>query len=68
LEAPADVHSPIVVIIGSQNATVLGAALVVPGEFQINIAVPSLAPGIYPVTISVSGQSSQSGVVVPIAE
>ncbi len=66
LNGPIAVQSPVTVSIGSQNATVTGAALVYPGQFQINVVVPSLSAGENPVTISVGGQSSQPGVTIPI--
>jgi uncharacterized protein (TIGR03437 family) len=53
--------------IGSANAPVLGAALVAVGEFQVNIQIPSgLADGDYPLTIKVGGNSSQTGVIIPV--
>ncbi len=68
LSAPVSVQSTISATIGSQVATVLGAALVYPGEFQINIAVPTLSAGEYPLQVSVGNQSSQSGVVLPVGQ
>jgi uncharacterized protein (TIGR03437 family) len=66
LSAPLAVQSSISANIGGQNATVLGSALVAPGEFQINVVVPNLPPGNSPIAIGVGSQSSQSGVVIPI--
>jgi uncharacterized protein (TIGR03437 family) len=62
------VQNPVTVTIGGQNAAVGFAGLVASGEFQINVTVPGLAPGEYPVTVQVAGQSSQSGVVIPIGQ
>jgi uncharacterized protein (TIGR03437 family) len=56
----------VTVTIGGQAASVGFAGLVASGEFQINVVVPNLPPGEYPVTVSVNGQSSQSGVVIPV--
>ena len=52
--------------IGSANAAVSFAGLVASGEFQINITVPPLPPGEYPVVVTVNGQSSQSGIMIPV--
>jgi uncharacterized protein (TIGR03437 family) len=42
------------------------SGLVAPGEFQINITVPSLpASGNFPVTIQIDGRSSQPGILFP---
>jgi len=38
------------------------AALVAPGEFQINFQVPSMSPGLYPIAISVNGVSSPANI------
>ena len=43
------------------------AGLVAVGEFQINFAMPTLPAGNYNVTITTGGQTSQTGVVIPIA-
>jgi uncharacterized protein (TIGR03437 family) len=66
LSAPVSVRAPVAVRIGSADAQVLGAALVYPGEFQINIVVPELTPGDYPLAVVVRGQSSLPGVTIPI--
>lgn len=68
LSVPLAVQSQIAVTIGPQGATVLGAALVFPGEFQINIVVPNVPDGDNPLKISVGSQSSQSGVIIPIGQ
>lgn len=43
------------------------AGLTAVGEFQINIVVPNLPSGNYYVSVTTGGQSTQSGVVIPIA-
>jgi uncharacterized protein (TIGR03437 family) len=60
--------SGVTATIGTATATVEFAGLVAVGEYQINIVVPNLAPGEYPVVIRYNGQSSQGGVVVPITQ
>ncbi|HUA57713.1 MAG TPA: SBBP repeat-containing protein [Verrucomicrobiae bacterium] len=51
--------SGVTVTIGGVTVAAATAALVSPGEFQINFAVPaSLTPGVYPISISINGVSS----------
>lgn len=52
--------------IGSSPAAVEFAGLVAVGQFQVNLLVPQLAPGEYPITIRYNGQASQSGVLIPV--
>jgi uncharacterized protein (TIGR03437 family) len=53
--------------IGGQPATVTFAGLVGAGLFQVNATVPSgLTPGTYPVLVSTAGQTSQTGVLLPV--
>jgi uncharacterized protein (TIGR03437 family) len=52
--------------LGSANAGVLGTALVAVGEFQINIQIPSLPDGEYPLVVKVNGVATQSAVIIPI--
>jgi uncharacterized protein (TIGR03437 family) len=66
VSAPIVTSSPATVTIGGTNASVAFAGLVASGEFQINITVPPLPPGEYPVVVTVNGQSSQSGVIIPV--
>lgn len=54
------------VTIGGATATVQYAGLVATGLFQLNVVVPSVASGDQPIVVSANGQSSQSGVLVPI--
>jgi uncharacterized protein (TIGR03437 family) len=64
--APVVVPSTVTVTVGSSPAAVEFAGLVASGEFQINIVMPNLPAGEYPVVVQVAGQSSQSGVVIPV--
>jgi uncharacterized protein (TIGR03437 family) len=64
--APVVVPSAVSVTVGSAPAVVEFAGLVASGEFQINIVMPNLPAGEYPVVVQVAGQSSQSGVVIPV--
>jgi uncharacterized protein (TIGR03437 family) len=66
VNAAAPTRNPVTCTIGSANAPVGFSGLVASGEFQINITVPSLADGEYPLTCSEAGQASQGGVVIPI--
>jgi uncharacterized protein (TIGR03437 family) len=59
-------NGAVTVTLGSANVSVLGSALVAVGEFQINIQVPSLPDGEYPLLVKVNGVATQSGVVIPI--
>lgn len=52
--------------LGSTDVSVLGTALVAVGEFQINIQIPSLPDGEYPLVVKVNGSATQSGVIIPI--
>lgn len=56
-----------VVLIGAQQATVLFSGLT-PGSgtlYVVNVVVPpSLAPGVYPVTVSIGGRTSPSAPIV----
>jgi len=65
----------VTVTIGSVTVPADAAALVSAGEFQINFTVPlGLAPGVYPISISISGVSSPAtinsappgAVVIPV--
>ena len=50
-----------------QPANVLYAGLVEPGLNQINVVVPASASGNCGVLFRVAGQSTQSGIVLPVA-
>jgi uncharacterized protein (TIGR03437 family) len=58
--------SGVTATVGSASATVEFAGLVAVGEYQINIVMPNLPDGEYPVVIQYAGQSSQAGVIVPV--
>jgi uncharacterized protein (TIGR03437 family) len=58
--------SGVTALVGGVPATVEYAGLVAAGEYQINIVVPDLSPGEYPVTIRHNGESSQAGVLLPL--
>jgi uncharacterized protein (TIGR03437 family) len=63
VSAPTD---PVTVTIGGVTFPAEFSGLVAPGEFQINITVPSLpASGNLPVTIQIDGKTSQAGVLFP---
>jgi uncharacterized protein (TIGR03437 family) len=67
ISSPIGFSGTVTATIGTANATVLGAALVAVGEFQVNIQVPSgLADGDYQLLIKVNGTPCQTGVVIPI--
>ncbi len=57
----------VTVEIGGQPATVEFSGLVAVGEFQINVIVPDLDDGDYPVIVKYAGRQSQDGVVLPVA-
>lgn len=56
------------VTIGSTDAPVLYAALVAPGQYQVNFTVPQLAPGEYSIQVSTSGKTSPSGILFELGE
>lgn len=60
--------SPLPVInIGGIAATVAFAGLVLPGEFQFNVIVPSpLADGDQPVTATYNGLTTQAGTLLTV--
>lgn len=66
--------SGVTVTIGTTTIPASFAGLVAAGEFQINFTVPSLADGVYPISIAVNGVSSPqqigsnppAGLVIPI--
>ncbi len=63
VSAPTD---PVTVTIGGVTFNADFSGLVAPGEFQINITVPSLpASGNLPVTIQIDGKTSQAGILFP---
>jgi uncharacterized protein (TIGR03437 family) len=66
IAAPMAIEDKVTVLIGDAPAKVEYAGLVAVGEFQINIVVPDLPAGEYPVTVQVAGKSSRSGVLLPV--
>jgi len=54
--------------LGTTNVSVLGTALVAVGEFQINIQIPQMADGEYPLLIKVNGIATQTGVIIPVGK
>ncbi len=55
------------VLIDNTPATVTSTFLVAPGEWQINIVVPSgLSDGNHQIVVKTGGASSQAGVIIPI--
>ena len=54
--------------IGGVDAVVLAAALVVPGQFQVNFTVPQITNGEYPITVSTLGNTSPSNVVFDVGQ
>ncbi len=64
---PAGFAPGVKVLIDSVPATVSSTFLVAPGEWQINIVIPSgLSDGNHQIIVQTGGVSSQSGVVIPI--
>jgi uncharacterized protein (TIGR03437 family) len=54
--------------IGSQSAPVLAAALVAPGQFQVNFTVPQVPDGEYAITVSSGGKTSPANVLFEIGQ
>jgi uncharacterized protein (TIGR03437 family) len=57
-----------VVTIGGKPAVVTFGGIVGPGLYQLNVVVPNLAPGAYPVQVSVDGTASLSAPMLFIAK
>ncbi len=66
-QGSAPLVSAATVTIGGVSAAVSYAGLVGTGLYQLNVAVPSLANGTYPVVATINGVSSQSGVTLKIS-
>jgi uncharacterized protein (TIGR03437 family) len=61
VNVPVAALSPAPVItIGGQQAVVTFGGIVGPGLYQVNVTVPNLTPGGYPVLVSVNGTTSLS--------
>jgi len=56
------------VTIGTTDAVVLAAALVAPGQYQVNFIVPQVADGEYSITVSTSGKTSPANVFFEIGQ
>ncbi len=65
-QGSAPLTNPATVAIGGVQATVSYAGLVGTGLYQLNVAVPALANGTYPVLVTVKGITSQSGIVLKV--
>jgi uncharacterized protein (TIGR03437 family) len=64
---PAVLAQPATATIGGTPATVTWAGLIAPGLYQVNVQVPSVAPGDQPVVLSIAGFESAGGVYLPVA-
>lgn len=62
----APLAAPATVTVGGAPATVTYSGLVGTGLYQLNIVVPNLTSGSYPVVATVNGVASQSGVMLKI--
>ena len=59
--------NPVTVTVGTATSTASFAGLVAAGEYQLNVAIPTgLAAGNYPISVSVQGQTSPTGVTIPV--
>jgi uncharacterized protein (TIGR03437 family) len=56
------------VSIGTADAQVLAAALVAPGQYQVNFVVPQVPDGEYAITVSTSGKTSPANVLFEIGQ
>jgi uncharacterized protein (TIGR03437 family) len=57
----------ITVKVGSHTATPTYTGLVAAGQYQMNFVVPpDLAPGDYPITVTVAGQTSPAIITLPV--
>ncbi len=56
------------VTVGALNAPVLAAALVAPGQFQVNFTVPQMPAGEYSITVSAGGKTSQANVLFEVGQ
>jgi uncharacterized protein (TIGR03437 family) len=68
LTSPAPLANPaqLIVLIGGVPAKVQWAGLVVPGEYQINVIVPSVPNGEHSIMASIGGVSTVEGITVPV--
>jgi len=63
---PAILAAPVNVTIGGVAAQVQWAGLIAPGLYQVNVQVPSGAAGDQPLTVSIAGFQSASGVYLAV--
>ncbi|HWB82733.1 MAG TPA: IPT/TIG domain-containing protein [Bryobacteraceae bacterium] len=68
INAPIADSAPIQVTIGSAKVTPSFSGLVAAGEFQLNVTVPNLPPGDYPISITANGVTSPAGPVISITQ
>lgn len=67
ITTPYPVAAPVTATVGGQNAQVAGY-LIMPGLYQFNLTMPSLAPGDWPVTLSIGGQPTQTGMNLTVSQ
>ena len=60
--------SPVQVTIGGQRAEVAYSGLIGPGLYQINLTIPKLSFGEYPLSLQVNGATSQSDLYLKIQD
>jgi uncharacterized protein (TIGR03437 family) len=65
-QGSAPLNNTATVTIGGVSATVSYAGLVGTGLYQLNVVVPSLSNGTYPVLATVNGVTSQTGVTLKV--
>jgi uncharacterized protein (TIGR03437 family) len=56
------------VTIGGLNAAVEFAGLVAPGLYQLNVALPALLPGEYPILVTLDDFTTQVGIVILVGQ
>ncbi len=65
--APIAYSDGVTVTVGALDAAVGFAGLVAAGEYQLNVTMPNnIAAGNYPVIVKTQGQSSGSGITLPV--
>jgi uncharacterized protein (TIGR03437 family) len=63
ISPPINYSGTVTVALGNTSPTVSFAGLVAAGLYQVNITIPTgLAAGIYPISLTTAGQTTQSGV------
>jgi len=66
--APLTDSTQLNIVIGGMPATVKFAGLVAAGEYQVNVVIPALPDGDYPIIATVGGVSSQSGLLISVKQ